>query len=153
MIHFLSDKSLHGPAGWLASRAGRDSPSWADSRLLGDTPWHGQASPGGRPCGGPGTQPCLSQAIGPLCSLLMGRVPPDGHNLLVQEARSWPGSLGASGFEDDAFRHCSFAPRRGDGVPGFPKSGLGDCDQRRGAPTQPEGAFLWFESARLVLQH
>lgn len=137
MIHFPSDKRLQGLADWLASGAGRNSPSWGDSRLPGDTPWHGQASPGGSPCSGSGTQPRLSQAIGPLCSLLMDRGLLEGHSLLVEEAPSWPCSQGARGSEDDAFRRCSFSTWWGVGVSGISKSGMGDCDQRRGATRPP----------------
>lgn len=45
MTHFLRDKNVSGLVGWWASRAGRNSPSWVYTHLLGDTPWHGQASP------------------------------------------------------------------------------------------------------------
>lgn len=112
MTHFPSDKNVFWLVGWRASRAGRNSPSWGYTRLLGDTPWHGQASP----CCG--IQPHLSQATGPLSSALMGRVLLEGHSLLTQEAPSWPCIWGASGFEDDALRSYSIY-LAGQRVPGI----------------------------------
>lgn len=85
MTRFPSDKNVLWLVGWQASRAGRNSPSWGYTRLLGDTPWHGQASP--RRDIGPSVP-----GSGPLSSALMGRVLLD------------PCIWAVSGFEDDALR-------------------------------------------------
>lgn len=70
MTHFPRDKSVLGLAGWQASGAGRNSPSWGYTRLLGDTPWHDRPAPRR----GSGTQPHLSQTTGPLSLVLIARV-------------------------------------------------------------------------------
>lgn len=82
--------------GWQPSGAGRSSPSWGDTRLPGDTPWHGQATPGGSPVAGRGHGPVCPRLRGPclLCCWAgsFWRVP-----------ASSPGRPPA-GFEDKAFR-------------------------------------------------
>lgn len=48
------------------------------------------------PCCGSGTQPCLSQAMGPLSSVLMGRVLLEGHSFFARRPLAGPaaGELG-----------------------------------------------------------
>lgn len=104
MTCFPSDKNVLWLVGWRASRAGRNSPSWGYTRLLGDTPWHGQASP--RRDTGPSVP-----GSGPLSSALMGRVLLEGSSLFTQEAPTWPGIWAVSGFEHDALRSY-FLPGR-----------------------------------------